>query len=120
MRERDAQIGLAAEIGLAAPRARIEPRDPDPLPAHVQHRALVEEERRRLELTKLDRLREGVAADGEIVVTEDRVAALQALHQLAQERLARRPGDEIAGEDDDVRIEPGGPVDASPDRHPPA
>ena len=104
VREQDRQRRVLMQPRLAATGTRIDTRDPHVPPAHVDRAALVEQQGRGLEAAQLDRLREGVAADGEVVVAEDRVAARQLPHERAQLRLAARPRHEVAREAHEVGV----------------
>ena len=86
------------QTGLAPPRARIDTRDPQVLTPHVDHAALVEQQRGGLQAAQLHRLRERVAADREIVVAENGVAARQLPHERPQLRFAPWPRHEVAGD----------------------
>ena len=118
--EQDRELGLLAQVGLSAARRGIEAREPDTNAPHVEHPALVEQERRRVERLQLDRLRERVAPRPDVVVAEDRVAARQLFQQASQLGLSARPRYEVARDADEVRVALAGPFDRLPHRRPAA
>src|SRR4029453_14532315 len=72
---------------------------------------------RRLELPQLDRAREGIARDRQVVVSEHRVAPRQPLHEPSQPALAARPREEAAAQHRQVGLPRLAP--ARPPRPPP-
>src|SRR5581483_538639 len=88
------------------PRARVDSGQLDVADPH----ALVEEQRAVLERIQLDRPRERVARDGEVVVAEDDVRVRERGEQLAQPPLAARAREKVARDADEVGPPPGDPA----------
>ena len=122
--EQDAQVGvrvgelpgprLAAHV-----RARVDADELDATAAELERHRLVAEQRAAAEVDLADRLRERVAAVGEVVVAEHGVDRRQPLDQLAQPLRTFGPGEQVAGEHHEVGLPLGDPVDRALDRpHP--
>ena len=111
MAEQDPEVGVVARERLETPaasarefRPRVGAGEPHAPAAQLEQHALVEEQRRRGEVVHARPLREGIAADREVVVAEDRVAVGQPRHEAPQSRFAGRPGEQIARDHREVRL----------------
>src|SRR5205823_11333899 len=110
------RVGIDAHLA-ADDEPGVEPGDPHAPSAQIEHRSLVAQQRRRLELGEIRGARLRVARDREVVVAENGVHRLrQPLHERAQQRLSARMREQVAGEDDEIGPPYGDPLDGGLDR----
>jgi hypothetical protein len=120
--EQDPQVrgprqGVRIDLGFAGTHAaRVRTGDPDQAAAELQRLARVEQQAGGLELPQGRRLRLRVARDRVVVVAEHGEHRLgQLLDERAKPRLAARPGQQVAGDADEIRTQLGRPRHAPRD-----
>jgi hypothetical protein len=113
--EKDAQVrrGIGQPLGLGAASPVAPGVDADELntaATNLHHHGLVLEQTRIAEVVELHSGREGIARDGDVVVSEDDERPAELVEELAQQSLAAWVREEIASHTNQLGIPSGDPL----------